>query len=345
MTRIIDYQSLINNVYNKVKHNTDGHVATYISALGEADPTTFGLSICDLTGRVYNVGNAEKKIPIESISKLFTLALAIKKHGNHVISNKIGTSGSFLPFNSIIAEKLSPSHTINPFVNQGAMATTSLLYQANHANYKKKLIDNMSDFANTNITIDNGVYKSELANNYTNLSLAYLLKSMKRFYGPVEKVVDAYTYQCSAKVSAKDLAVMASVFANQGIHPKTGEKLLDRDECIYLISALGLAGLYEYSSTWAVKTGGKSYAKSGVGGGIIIVIPNVCGIGITSPRLDKIGNSARGIQAGLLLSNILGRSLFDKTNLNLITYKKSRNNKKIRKTRKISLLTPNRERS
>ena len=323
MSTTIDYQTLINNVYNKVKHNTDGHVATYISALGRADPRTFGLSICDLTGRVYNVGNAEKKIPVESISKLFTLALAIKKHGKDMISNKIGTSGSFLPFNSIIAEKLSPSHTINPFVNQGAMATTSLLYQANHANYKKRLIDNMSAFANCNIRVDNGVYKSESANNYTNLSLAYLLKSMNRFYGPVEKVVDAYTYQCSAKVSAKDLAVMASVFANQGIHPKTGEKLLDRDECIYLISVLGIAGLYEYSSTWAVKTGGKSYAKSGVGGGIIIVIPNVCGIGITSPRLDKIGNSARGIQAGILLSNILGRSVFDTTFKKNTTFRKN----------------------
>ena len=316
----MDIENILKKIYYQTKTNHDGKLATYIPQLGRTDPKLFGISLCDIDGKIYNIGDTKNSVPIESISKLFTLALACKKLGTKTVYDKIGTGGSFLPFNSIIAAKLSPTHTINPYLNQGAMATTSLLYDSNQDKYKEKLIKNMSEFADRKLQVGESVYKSESETHDLNMSLAYLLKSLNRFYGPVDKVVDAYTYQCSTKVTSQDLAVMASVFANAGIHPKTKERLLEKEDCIYILQTLQPEGLYEYSPTWMVKTKGASYAKSGVGGGILIVIPNVGGIGIISPKLDKFGNSVRGIQAGIKLSNILGRKIFKN--------KKTRKNKK-----------------
>lgn len=306
----MDYQKILEYIYKKVKSNNSGNLASYIPQLAKADPSIFGISFCDINGKCYSVGDYNKKIPIESISKLFTLALAVKKFGKNEVYKKIGTDGSFMPFNSIIAAKLAPTHTINPYVNQGAMATTSLLYKKDQNQYKKELLDNLSKFANTELKIDNSVYKSESSTNSTNMSLAYLLKSLNRFYSPVDKAVDAYTYQCSVKVTAKNLAVMASVFANAGKHPETNKQIISKDDTEYILNTLKPEGLYEYSPTWMVKTDGKSYAKSGVGGGLLIVIPNVGGIGIVSPKLDKYGNSVRGIEAGIKLSNKLGKNMF-----------------------------------
>ena len=306
----MDYQNIINSVYKKVKDNKGGKLASYIPQLAKADPSIFGITFCDVNGKCYSVGDYNKKVPIESISKLFSLALAVKNLGRSEVYKKIGTDGSFMPFNSIIAAKLAPTHTINPYVNQGAMATTSLLYKKDQKEYKKQILDNLSNFANTELKLDESVYKSETATNTTNMSLAYLLKSLNRFYAPVEQAVDAYTYQCSVKVSAKELATMASVFANAGKHPESHKQLISKDDTEYILNTLKPEGLYEYSPTWMVKTDGKSYAKSGVGGGILIVIPNVGGIGIVSPKLDKYGNSVRGIEAGIKLSNKLGNDMF-----------------------------------
>ena len=325
----MDYQNIINSVYKKVKDNKGGKLASYIPQLAKADPSIFGITFCDVNGKCYSVGDYNKKVPIESISKLFSLALAVKNLGRSEVYKKIGTDGSFMPFNSIIAAKLAPTHTINPYVNQGAMATTSLLYKKNQDEYKKQILDNLSKFANTNLEVGKSVYKSESATNTTNMSLAYLLKSLDRFYAPVDEAVDAYTYQCSVKVSSKDLAVMASVFANAGKHPETHKQIITKDDTEYILNTLKPEGLYEYSPTWMVKTDGKSYAKSGVGGGILIVIPNVGGIGIVSPKLDKYGNSVRGIEAGIKLSNKLGRDMFKK-----YTRKNCSENKKTKKQRK-----------
>ena len=323
----MEYQELLNDVYKKVKNNKDGKLASYIPQLAKADPSIFGITFCDIDGNCYSIGDYTKKVPIESISKLFSLALAVKRLGKNEVYKKIGTDGSFMPFNSIIAAKLAPTHTINPYVNQGAMATTSLLYKKNQNEYKKDILDNLSNFANNDLHVGESVYKSESSTNTTNMSLAYLLKSLNRFYAPVEQAVDAYTYQCSVKVSAKDLAIMASVFANAGKHPLSHKQLLTKDETEYILNTLKPEGLYEYSPTWMVKTDGKSYAKSGVGGGILIVIPNVGGIGIVSPKLDKYGNSVRGIEAGIILSNKLGKDMFRKKNFTRKSKKTKRKTK------------------
>ena len=322
-----DIQAFIDKVYKKVKPNKGGHVATYIPELAKADPKLFGISFVTCDGEVFNAGDARKTVPIESISKVFSCAMAADELGIDVVNDKIGNMGSSLPFNSVIGAVLTPTHTINPFVNQGAIATTSLFYQKNKAAYRKKILSNMDNFAGRKLSLNKSVYKSEGATNTTNMALAYLLKSYDRFYGDVDDVVDVYTSQCSVNVSAQDLATMACVFAKGGIHPHSNKKIISKEAALYTYRALRGEGLYEYSAKWDTDVGAVS-AKSGVGGGIFIVIKGVGGIGIVSPPLDKIGNSVRGIQAGTILAKKFN-PLF-KTNVRFCKNKKTRRKRKRR---------------
>jgi len=330
-----DYASIIQQVYKDTRRIKGGKNAAYIPQLAKVDPKKFGISICTVQGDLYHAGDYDFEVAIESISKLFSLAMAVKKHGTQKVFDKIGMEGSFMPFNSIVAAKLAPTHTINPFLNQGAMATTSLLYEKNHGKYKKKLVENMSDFADRKLKVGPKVYESESQTNSTNMALAYLLHANKRFYAPVIPSVDAYTYQCSVKVSSKDLATMAAVFANGGIHPISKKTMLTHKQTTYVINNLLPEGLYEYSDEWIMKTHAAAPAKSGVGGGILIIIPNVCGIGIVSPPLDKVGNSVKGIAAGVKLVNRIVPREFSSIISKTINKRKQRKrtSKKTRKRR------------
>ena len=294
-------QELIDKAFNKYKNNNDGKPASYIPQLAKADPKLFGVCFVDCQGNTYEAGKSRDTVPIESISKVFSLAMAAHELGVEEVNRKIGNEGSSLPFNSVIACVLSKSHTINPFVNQGAMATTSLLSNKNKRIFKEKVSKNMEKYAGRKLATDNKVYKSEMATNDTNMALAYLLKSYGRFYGNVEDTVDVYTEQCSKLVSAKDLATLACVFAKGGIHPHSNKRILTKDASEYVYRSLRGEGLYEYSGRWDTDVGCVS-AKSGVGGGILIILKGVGGIGIVSPPLDKIGNSVRGIKAGKIIS-------------------------------------------
>jgi glutaminase len=301
---MIDIEKIIKTIYDKTKHIKGGKVASYIPQLAKVDPSIFAISMMDCDGNMYSVGDDKKEVAIESISKLFTFSKAVHHFGEKEVMKKIGAHGSSLPFNSVIAEELSPTHTINPFVNQGAMATTSLFYKKNKEDFKEKILNNLREYAGRKLRLGKSVYHSEGATNSTNMGLAYLLKSHDRFYGNVKDSVDVYTAQCSMMVTSRDLATMAAVYAKGGVHPKTGKKLLEKDEVTYILRTLRPEGLYEYSDIWATKNGCVA-AKSGVGGGILIALPGIGGIGIVSPPLDKHGNSVRGIKAGTSLSKKL----------------------------------------
>ena len=296
-----EIQKVIDDAYKANRNNNSGATASYIPQLAKADPKLFGICFVTCSGDIYEAGQSEKTVPIESISKVFSAAMAADKLGTDVVDAKIGNMGSSLPFNSVIAAVLTPTHTINPFVNQGAIATTSLFYEKDKKAYRKKILDNMNKFAGKKLSFNEAVYKSESDTNAKNMALAYLLKSFDRFYGDVDDVVDVYTAQCSVNVSAKDLAMMASVFANGGIQPITKERVISDKAARYVYRALRGEGLYEYSAKWDTDVGAVS-AKSGVGGGIFIIIKGVGGIGLVSPPLDKIGNSVRGIKAGTTIS-------------------------------------------
>ena len=305
-----DIQQVINNVYNKMKKiKTNGKNADYIPELKKVNPNSLAISVYTVSGEMYHVGDFDTEIAIESASKVFSLALALKKHGVNKISKMIGTEQTSTKFNSISAIESASNHTLNSFENGGAMATTSIMFDKNQKKFEKTIFDNMSDFAGRKLHYSHSVYNSEISNSSHNMAIAYLLESYKRFYGDVTTTVDVYTKQCSAMVTSDDAAIMAATLANRGVNPKTNKHILDKKFIPYILAHMATNGLYEFSETWLTHVGVP--AKSGVGGLLILVVPGKMGISIISPPLDEHGNSAKGILIAKELSEIMHLGIFE----------------------------------
>jgi len=303
-------QDLIDGVYKHLKNKKiGGKNADYIPELKKVNPNLYAISIYTVDGKSYNVGDYKHEFALESASKVFSLALALKKRGINTLSTMIGTRQTNNPFNSIADVELTSGHMLNSFENGGAMATTSLFYDKNKKNFEKKIFDEMSKFAGRKLTYSQSIYKSEITNSDHNRAIAYLLNSYGRFYGDVEDTLDVYTKQCSALVTSKDVAIMAATLANSGVNPKTGEKVIDPKFLPYILTHMSANGLYEYSETWMTHVG--IPAKSGVGGVLLMVVPGVMGIGIVSPPLDEHGNSKKGIVTAMALSDSMHLGIFD----------------------------------
>jgi len=298
--------------FHKVKKNNTGKNADYIPYLKNAESNIFGITIVTTKGEIYEIGDTTTKIAIESIAKVFTLCLALEENGKDAIMNKIGVSQSFLPFNSILGSEIMNeyhSSTINPFVNAGAIATASLITGENKYDNWMKLYTNMNRFAGRRLDINEELYLSEKKTNKTNNALAHLLDSHNRFYGDINDTLEIYTRQGSVMVSSTELAVMASTLANCGRNPFTNEQIVSNEHASFVLSTMMSSGLYNYSGPWICNIG--LPGKSGVGGGIIAVVPGKLAIGVVSPRLDKHGNSVRGIETCIELSKLLNLNLFN----------------------------------
>jgi glutaminase len=293
----------IEKIYYKLQKTGGGKNADYIPELSKVNPKLYAISIYTIDGQQFNIGDFRHEFAIESCSKVFTLALALKKYGKKIIMEKIGAVSSKQKFNSIYAVESIKGHTINSFDNGGAMATTSLIYKPNKKQYIKSIVDNMSDYAGRKLHVNNKIYKSEMSEIDHNLSIAYLLKSYGRFYNNVVDVVDVYTQQCSVMVTSQDVALMACTLANCGINPKTGAKLIDKKNVDYIVGHMCLNGLYDETDDWMKKVGFP--AKSGVGGILLIVLPGLMGISIVSPPLNEYGNSFKGIKTADEISKLL----------------------------------------
>jgi glutaminase len=304
---------VIDKIYKQVKKmKNDGINAQYIPDLAKVNPNIFAISICMLDGTTYNFGDSEKEIGLESCSKVFNLALALKKYGTNTLQDKIGTYSSSYDFNSIVAANNIENHTINSFNNGGAIATVSLMYQKNQKNQKKfekELHDNINDFAGRKLKTNEHLYESEMSTNDHNLSIVYLLKGYNRFYGEVIPCVEAYTKMCSLMVTSKDASIMAATLANKGQNPLTKKTIIDKKEEVhYILTHMLTNGMYTESEKWMTDIG--LPAKSGVGGMIIIVVPGVMGIGIVSPPLNKAGNSYKGVVAAKMIAHQLNLNLY-----------------------------------
>jgi glutaminase len=305
----MNVQEIINEIYKSVKKlKITGKNADYIPQLKKVNPNLYGISIYTIEGNEYNVGDYTTEVAIESVSKVFSLALALKTVGVSKMSKMVGTLQTMSRFDSITAIEDSENRTINSFQNGGAMATTSIYYHKNPAKYEKTIFDNISDFAGRKIVYSKATFNSEMSNLEHNLAIGYLLKSYGRFYGEVIPSVTAYTKQCSAMATTSDIAIMAATIANYGVNPKTGKRVIDKKFIPYILAHMSANGMYEYSETWMTHVG--LPAKSGVGGVILIVVPNVMGIAILSPGLDEHGNSVKGIITAKHISAKLHLGMF-----------------------------------
>jgi glutaminase len=298
-----EIQASINAAYNKYKNLQEGKNADYIPALAKVDPNLFGIAVVTTDGKTYTAGDVKSEVSIQSISKVFTLALVMQESGSAAVVDNIGVDPTGRVFNSIEAVEQHKGQEINPLVNPGAIATTSMVKGANADEIWNKIMRTYGDFAGRTLTVNQEVYKSESETNQRNRAIAELMFAYGRIKNNPGQATDLYTRQCSVNVNAKDLAVMAATLANNGRNPVTNKQVLAPEFVPEILSVMAVAGLYDDSGKWLFFTG--LPAKSGVGGGIIAVSPGKFGIAVISPPLDAAGNSIRAQRAITDISNDL----------------------------------------
>jgi glutaminase len=301
-------KTLLIEGYERFKSVDEGKVAGYIPALASTPRELFGLCMIGINGAVYAAGDVEHEFSIQSVSKPFVFALVCQALGGEEARRKIGVNNSGLPFDSVMAIELNADRTMNPMVNAGAIATTSLAPGAT-AEAKWQIIqDGLSRFAGRKLALNADVYESEAATNQRNQGIARLLESYGRIYCDPLEATDVYTKQCSLNVTVKDLAMMGATLADGGVNPMTRERVIDADRCKRVLAVLATAGLYEQSGDWLYEIG--LPGKSGVSGGIVTVSPGKGGLGTFAPLLDSAGNSIKGQLVTKFLSERLGLNLF-----------------------------------
>jgi glutaminase len=300
--------AMLEDAYERFRDVDDGVVASYIPALACASPRSFGICIAGVAGRIFEAGDSRLEFSIQSVSKPFVFALVCEAIGADRAREHLGVNSTGLGFDSVMAIELNAMRTMNPMVNAGAIATTSLV-PGTSADAKWEFVrDGLSRFAGRDLTLDEEVYASEAANNQRNEGMAHLLAAHGSLaFDPVE-ATDVYTRQCSLRVNAVDLAVMAATLSNGGVNPQTDEAVVSPDQCARVLAVLATAGLYERSGDWLYEVG--LPGKSGVSGGMVTTAPGKGGLGSYSPPLDSAGNSVRGILVTKFLSEQGGLNLF-----------------------------------
>lgn len=288
----------------------EGANASYIPFLASVPSDLFGIAIAFTDGEVLEVGDTKYEFAIESISKVFTLARVLEELGKEEFKAKIGSNATGEPFNSVIALELHKEHPYNPFDNAGAIATVSLLNAKSSDDRWNQIISNYNLFAGRELAVNNEVYQSESDTNAHNRGISWLLKNSGNMYTDPDQACDVYTRQCSVAITCRDLAIMGGTIANGGINPVTKKQVVNKENIQPILAEMMMNGLYENTGNWLYSTG--LPGKSGVGGGILAVVPGKCALAVFAPPLDIHGNSVKGQKVGAFLSEKLGWSLFNK---------------------------------
>ena len=308
LPEVDEVRRFVTEAYERYKGNDDGTVADYIPVLAQASADAFGVAVVGVRGRSFEVGDVGTAFSIQSVSKPFVFALVCEALGYAQARRHLGVNGTGFPFDSLVAVELNADRTMNPLVNAGAIATTSLVPGDTADEKWDRLQQGLSRFAGRELIVNEEVYTSESATNLRNQGIAHLLQSYGRLYFDPDEATDVYTRQCSLEVTVHDLAVMASTLANGGVNPVTREVVVLPGVCRRVLAVMATAGLYELSGDWLYEVG--MPGKSGVSGGIVTVSPGKGGLATYSPPLDAAGNSVRGQLATKYLAERLGLNLF-----------------------------------
>ena len=287
-----------------------GKPASYIPELAKGDVNDLGMYIILSNGQTFKAGDYKKPFSIQSVVKPILLLLALMDHGMEEVRKKIGVEATGKPFDAInVTDQSLENQHINPMVNMGAIAMCTMIKGENYDERFQRLLDLTRRLAgNPEIELDEAVYLSEKRTGNKNRALAYLLKSYGLIEDDVEDVLNCYFKACSIKVTCKDLARIAYVFASHGKMPITEARIFPAEYAHFVNAVLVTCGMYDGSGDFAVRVGVP--AKSGVGGGIMAVVPTRMGIGIFSPGLDEKGNSLAGTKALEALSKRMYLSIF-----------------------------------
>lgn len=303
-----DYLGILQEIKDEVQPLLgQGTVANYIPALATVDPGKYGIALVTLDGQEYAIGDASEKLSIQSISKVFTLTLAFSMVGE-TLWERVGLEPSGNPFNSLVQLEYEKGKPRNPFINAGALVVTDVLI-SRLDNPKAQILEFVRKLSGIDdIYYDYDIARSERETGYTNAALVNFLKSHKNINNHVESVLDIYFHQCAIRMSCRELARSFLFLANHGVLPATGERVLSVSQAKRLNAVMLTCGFYDQAGEFAFRVG--MPGKSGVGGGIVAVIPGELAIAVWSPELNQQGNSLAGIKTLELFTTKTGRSIF-----------------------------------
>lgn len=287
-----------------------GHVATYIPQLAVADPDKMGIYVVTDKGEDFCAGDCFDKFTMQSVVKPLILLLALMDSGIEKVRALVGVEATGKPFDAFnySDQALTGAH-INPMINTGAIALCTLIDGDSYDTKFARLLELARLLAgNRDLEVDESVYLSEKETGNKNRALAYMLKAYGLIYDPVEDILNCYFKACSILVNCRDLAQIANVFAHHGMNSAAGEQIFPKKFARYVNATLATCGMYDGSGEFALNAGFP--AKSGVGGGIMGVIPNKMGIGVFAPALDKHGNSVAGVQMLIKFSQAMELSIY-----------------------------------
>ena len=317
---------IIEQIYNEVKEDNKGDVASYIPELAEIDDELFGVTVVTVDGQVYQIGDVDMKFCVQSCSKPITYGIAIENFGEDIVHNFVGKEPSGRNFNELCLNEDGLPH--NPLINSGSIMSTTLVKpdesQSKRFNFALNYWNRLS--SNLGISFNNSVYLSEKDSADRNYCLAYMMQEKKSFQhgknkdisskmkrrwdlGDLKSNLELYFQFCSLEVKLLTIGMVAATLANGGVNPWTSDKIFKYTTVKKILSLMLTCGMYDYSGEWGYKIG--IPAKSGVSGLIYAIIPGVLGIAVYSPKLDKIGNSYRGVRFFEKLSEKLNIHIFD----------------------------------
>ncbi|MBN8911804.1 MAG: glutaminase [Rhizobiales bacterium] len=301
---------IVQDIADEMRRRTDrGEVASYIPELARVDPNAFGIAVIDADGNVVAAGDSDTPFSIQSISKVFTLTLALGKAGDR-LWRKVGREPSGSAFNSIVQLEHERGIPRNPFINAGAIAVTDSILSGHQPREALGEILRFMQFLSDDptITIDRAVAASEQRTGFRNAALANYMKSFGVLDNPVEYTLGVYFHHCAIAMTCKQLAAAGRFLAHSGLNPATGSLVVHPERAKRINAIMLTCGHYDGSGEFAYRVG--LPGKSGVGGGILAIAPGKASIAVWSPGLDAAGNSHLGRVALEALTKRMGWSIF-----------------------------------
>lgn len=323
---------ILKTLHERYASLQEGAVADYIPELSKVDPKLFGICIATRDGHLYEVGDTRHKFTIQSISKALSYGLALEDRGEAHVLSRIGVEPSGDAFNAI-SLKPGSGMPFNPMINAGAIATCGQILNAGGETRIERIRNYLSRCAGEHLDIDQEVYRSESATGHRNRAIGWMLRNFGIIDEDPREIVETYFQQCSLLVTCADLAVMGATLANQGINPLTGERAITHGYVDNVLAVMASCGMYDWSGEWLYRVG--LPAKSGVGGGILAVLPGQLGIGVFSPPLDSQGNSVRAIRVCMDLARELALHMFNPSAVSPPVLRRSYNASQVNSRRRL----------
>jgi len=302
-------QSMLQELYHSFRDDADGVVANHLPELSRADPNWFGLCAVTLDGSVLEAGDSRISFTVQSIAKPLILALALEDHDTDTILHKIGVEPTGERFDSILYSEDPENPKLNPFMNAGAIATLELINGKNLEERFTRICSLLQRFLSKPIVMDEKALESRRLSDHHNRAIAYLLLSRGLIKGPVEDLLELYQRICCITLDCQDLATIAAVLANAGVHPTSNKQVLPAEHVTTILSVMQTCGMYEFSGQWAYRVG--LPAKSSLCGAMLVVVPGQFGFAVYSPPLDEVHQkSVRGLKVCEALSRKLCLHMF-----------------------------------